>query len=168
MAPSPPDRSSGSERTQAVSRGARFEILPVENVDVAGAIQHLRGFRSQAELAKLARLSPSTWSLYESGGRRPSGENLSRVLKALGCSRIQFEETVWSFRRLRLLEEQGSQRQAAGQRSPGRTGVPARGSAGASRVQPLPPDLLELRTKASALLDDLVGLLARVTTGARR
>lgn len=169
MAPSSRERGSRAARKQAVSRGARLEILPVENVDIAGAIQHLRGFRAQAELAKLARLNPSTWSLYESGGRRPSGENLSRVLKALACSRHELEEVVWSFRRRRLATGQGTDRPPSRGRSPASAASPLPRRAEASTREQLPADLEAFRGQAEAILEDLLALLARHrVSGGRR
>lgn len=163
MAPLQGDGRTGASRERGAGRGVRVEILPVENVDIGGAIQHLRGFRAQAELAKAAKLDPSTWSLYESGQRRPSGEKLDLVLKAVGCSRLDFEEVVWSFRRRRLRAAQqqagrvGEARPAAQRISPS-----ARSSEGNPRLS---ADLEDLRARAASFLDDLLALILEARPG---
>lgn len=168
MAPSSRDREGrAGGRPQAPSR-ARAEEVADENLDVGRAIQQLRGLRSQVEVAALAKLNRSTWSLYESGRRKPSSDKLDRVLTALGCSRLQFEETVWSFRRLRLVEEQAKKRPAATHRPAGSGGLTPRGSPGLARAEPLPPDLQTLHARASALLGDFLGFLAKAASGSRR
>jgi len=75
--------------------------------DVGRAIAGLRGPRTQAKLAEAINMDPGPWSLWETGARRPTERSLVRILTALGCSRLEFEETVWTLRRERLAEEEG-------------------------------------------------------------
>jgi transcriptional regulator with XRE-family HTH domain len=50
------------------------------------AIEFLRGDRTQAQLAQLCGLTPSMWSLYETGTSWPRRRNLGRVASALGTT----------------------------------------------------------------------------------
>jgi transcriptional regulator with XRE-family HTH domain len=76
------------------------------------AIRLLRGKRSQKEVAAAAGLDPTTWSFYETGRRRPKDENRQRVLRGLGCTELELEETAWQIRHERLLQAQEASRRA--------------------------------------------------------
>lgn len=78
--------------------------------DLSRAITFLRGERSQAEVARRAGIDPAVWSLYERGQRQPRAKNLERILRGLGCTRLELEETRWRIRRYRLMYEGDPQR----------------------------------------------------------
>ena len=84
--------------------------------DLGKAIAHLRGDRTQAEVARLAGLDPTTWSFYETGRRRPKEANFEKLLRGLGCERIELEAMAWEIRKRRLLEEQDAARRAGSPR----------------------------------------------------
>lgn len=54
-------------------------------MNLGQAIRRFRGSRTQKDLAKTARMTPSTWSDYERGKRIPRQKQLLRIAAALGC-----------------------------------------------------------------------------------
>jgi transcriptional regulator with XRE-family HTH domain len=74
--------------------------------EIGRAIAYLRGGTSQAEAARQAGIHRASWSLYEAGKRIPREQTIERIVKGLGCSRLELEETVWRIRRERLLYEE--------------------------------------------------------------
>jgi transcriptional regulator with XRE-family HTH domain len=68
------------------------------------AIRRLRGFRTQREMAKAAKLKASAWSEYETGSRVPRGKNLARVVAALGVDGRTLEKEVIEVSSQRLAE----------------------------------------------------------------
>lgn len=87
-----------------------------EVADTAAAIRKLRGDRTMREVARGAGVSPSGWSTYEHGKRRPRPPMIERIARGLGCTPAELEEQAWVQRRLRL-EAQGADR-AAGAADP--------------------------------------------------
>lgn len=85
----------------------------MEADDLGEAIRDLRGSRSQKQVARRAGICPAAWSLYESGRRRPREETLAKIVRSLGCTRLDFETRVWQFRRRRLLREERPRTQYA-------------------------------------------------------
>lgn len=69
------------------------------------AIAFLREDRTQTECARVAGINPATWSLYEAGKRAPREAALQKVVKGLGCSRLELESVAWSLRRMTLERE---------------------------------------------------------------
>lgn len=142
-----------------------------EPIELGRAIAFLRGSRSQVEAAQRASLDPATWSHYESGRRLPRSGNLEKVLRGLGCTRLQLEETAWRFRRQRLVEQLVEQ---AGASSAIREGHPAppghvRGASRDLRHIEVPSDdeVLEARLQRisgqlAASFQELFLLLTRV------
>lgn len=74
--------------------------------ELGQTIALLRGTRSQVEVSRCGRISSAAWNLYEKGHRKPTAANFMKVLKGLGCSRLQFEEVRWQLMRQRLLSEE--------------------------------------------------------------
>lgn len=122
-----------------------------ESVDIGHAIRCLRGDRPQAQVASKARIDPTSWCLYEAGRRRPRESNLARIVRALGCSRVQFEEVVWTFRRRRLAVEELEPKAWRGAR--------LSGFAEASGPQPPPPEPEQWQSRATALFSELLAIL---------
>ena len=85
----------------------------LEAEDLGNAIADLRGRRTQAEVARRGGIRRATWSLYETGKRRPREANLTKVLRGLGCTRLQLEEAAWRLRRRRLLGQERAGQRAA-------------------------------------------------------
>ena len=71
--------------------------------EIGQAIRFFRGLRTQAEVAALAKVHPSTWSLYEAGRRKPSSTSFDRICAGLGCTAVELEKAIWRFRRVRVL-----------------------------------------------------------------
>lgn len=113
--PRPRDRRGTGRHRQTRTAGPRpvppLEAPPPREISLEAwafgqALRHLRGRRTQKALAAAAGINPTSWSLYEHGRASPRAKNLRRVLQAVGCTDLEFEETVWQFRRRRLLEEE--------------------------------------------------------------
>lgn len=79
-----------------------MEDLAASAEDLGRAIAHLRGDRTQAEIARSCGLTRGSWSLYESGRRKPKAANIAKMLRGLGCTQAELEELAWQFRRRRL------------------------------------------------------------------
>jgi transcriptional regulator with XRE-family HTH domain len=131
--------------------------------DLGRAIAMLRGSRTQAAVSEAAEIDPGTWSEYETGRRRPRERNLARMVRGLGCSRLELEEAVWQLRRQRLL---GSASPAGA-----RGDAPGEVLRFAERGAPAPaPDAFrrELRAilgRLVAVLEDLFVLLVTARRG---
>lgn len=125
--------------------------------DLGCAIAHLRGDRTQAELARACGLTPAQWSLYENGRRKPNRANLAKVLRALGCTQLDLEEVAWKFRRRRL-SAAASSRPAA--RRPGLQGGASQPPVGAAAGTPQ-TELRRLSAQFGATLEQLCALLER-------
>jgi transcriptional regulator with XRE-family HTH domain len=74
----------------------------VESKDLGKAIQRLRGERTQKVCAERVGLSPSSWSLYESGNRNPRIDMRKRLARGLEVDPQVLEETAWQVRSERL------------------------------------------------------------------
>jgi transcriptional regulator with XRE-family HTH domain len=74
----------------------------VDPKDLGKAIQRLRGERTQKVCAERAGLSPSSWSLYESGDRNPRKDMRERIAGGLEVDPQALEETAWQIRNERL------------------------------------------------------------------
>ncbi len=121
-------------------------------LDIGRAIRHLRGDRPQAQLAAKARIDRTSWSLYEAGKRSPREHNLARIVRALGCKRVELEEAAWAFRRRRLAAEEIEPKPWRG----------ARLSAFAAPGGPGPMlDREQWKALAGVLLDELIARLTR-------
>jgi transcriptional regulator with XRE-family HTH domain len=77
-------------------------------IDLAAAIKKLRGGRTQKEVANAGGIDETAWSLYESGGRRPTARSVSKIAQGLGCTVDRLEEEVWAARKRRRAEEQAA------------------------------------------------------------
>jgi len=87
----------------------------VDPKDLGKAIQRLRGDRTQKVCAEKVGLSPSSWSLYESGNRNPRQDMRKRLARGLGVGPQVLEDTAWQIRNERLAaEEESGAGQAAG------------------------------------------------------
>lgn len=73
--------------------------------DLGRAIKRLRGSRTQRECGEVAGISPSAWSLYESGSRMPRKGMFARLAKGLGVEPPVLEEAAWEERNQRLAAE---------------------------------------------------------------
>ena len=73
-----------------------------ERVDLARAVQHLRGARTQLQVAQKAGVSSSHWNQIERGKRRPGRDVFKRIAVGLGVSTEELEEQVWRARGRRL------------------------------------------------------------------
>ncbi|HEX4953985.1 MAG TPA: helix-turn-helix transcriptional regulator [Thermoanaerobaculia bacterium] len=130
--------------------------------DFGQALAALRGPRPQAELARAARITPSSWSLYEKGRRLPREETMPRILAVLGCSQAELDEAIDRFRRERLLRQMAEAERAA--RLPDRGNSGAAGRAGIG----LPEEArLEIRALTLRLARDLEELLMWVAKTGR-
>lgn len=121
------------------------------------AIAYLRGDRTQTEVAQEAGINPATWSLYEAGRRQPREASLERVLKGLGCTRLELETTAWHLRRARLHLEEATAIEAQGQSS----------ELGVAGPELSPPDLSEesddhVRLRLRALLRRMASLVEEI------
>jgi transcriptional regulator with XRE-family HTH domain len=76
-----------------------------EPQDLGRAIKKIRGARTQKEVAAVAKISASSWSLYESGDRAPRKGMLLRIAKGLGASLKELEDEAWRQRNSRLHSE---------------------------------------------------------------
>lgn len=76
-----------------------------EPQDLGRAIKKIRGARTQKEVAAVAKISASSWSLYESGDRSPRKGMLLRIAKGLGASLKELEDEAWRQRNGRLQSE---------------------------------------------------------------
>ena len=76
-----------------------------EPQDLGQAIKKIRGARTQKEVAAVAKISASSWSLYESGDRAPRKGMLLRIAKGLGASLKELEDEAWRQRNGRLRGE---------------------------------------------------------------
>jgi len=74
----------------------------VDPKDLGKAIQRLRGDRTQKVCAEKVGLSPSSWSLYESGSRNPRQDMRRRLAHGLGVDQQVLEDTAWQIRNERL------------------------------------------------------------------
>lgn len=131
--------------------------------DLGLAIAHLRGERTQAEVAKRAGIDPPTWSLYEAGKRRPREQSLEKVLRGLLCSRLELEETTWRMRRQRLVSEERIKAEEAALASPVSEAGPGPRVPPRNRV-PAEPRRRELRAlvaRFSASLEELLAFMLR-------
>jgi len=86
----------------------------VEPKDLGRAIQRLRGDRTQKMCAEKVGLSPSSWSLYESGDRAPRQRMRERIARGLGVELRVLDDAAWQMRNERLAAETGSKGAAAG------------------------------------------------------
>ncbi len=74
----------------------------VDPKDLGKAIQRLRGDRTQKVCAEKVGLSPSSWSLYESGSRNPRQDMRRRLARGLGVDQQVLEDKAWQIRNERL------------------------------------------------------------------
>jgi transcriptional regulator with XRE-family HTH domain len=86
----------------------------VDPKDLGKAIQRLRGDRTQKICAERAGLSPSSWSLYESGDRNPRKDMRERIAHGLVVDPQALEETAWQIRNERLSTATGEKPAEAG------------------------------------------------------
>jgi transcriptional regulator with XRE-family HTH domain len=86
----------------------------VEPRDLGKAIQRLRGDRTQKVCAEKVGLSPSSWSLYESGDRVPRKGMRERIARGLGVELRVLDDTAWQMRNERLASEAGPKTGLAG------------------------------------------------------
>jgi transcriptional regulator with XRE-family HTH domain len=86
----------------------------VDPKDLGKAIQTLRGDRTQKVCAEKVGLSPSSWSLYESGNRNPRKEMRIRLSRGLGVDPQVLEETAWQIRNERITAAESATGQVAG------------------------------------------------------
>jgi transcriptional regulator with XRE-family HTH domain len=89
----------------------------VDPKDLGKAIQRLRGDRTQKICAERAGLSPSSWSLYESGDRNPRKDMRVRIAHGLEVDPQALEETAWQIRSERLSTVTGEKPVEAGDAS---------------------------------------------------
>lgn len=82
----------------------------LEKRDLGKAIQRLRGEKTQRACAETARISPSSWSLYEGGERDPRPDMRARIAKGLGVELRVLEETAWQIRNERIATEENGQK----------------------------------------------------------
>jgi transcriptional regulator with XRE-family HTH domain len=73
-----------------------------EAIAFGRAIASLRAGRKQEEVAEIGGIDPGSWSLFETGRRRPKQANIEKIARGLGCSRLELEELTWQFRRQQL------------------------------------------------------------------
>jgi transcriptional regulator with XRE-family HTH domain len=78
----------------------------VEPGDLGKAIERLRGERKQRVCAERAGISPSSWSLYESGVRAPRKDMRARIARGLGVDVRVLDETAWQVRGERIAGEE--------------------------------------------------------------
>lgn len=84
----------------------------IEPTDLGKAIQKLRGERTQKECAERARISPSSWSLYEAGERAPRKAMRERISRGLEVEASVLEEAAWEVRKKRLDVAQAGEKDA--------------------------------------------------------
>jgi len=85
----------------------------VDPKDLGKAIQRLRGDRTQKVCAEKVGLSPSSWSLYESGSRNPRQDMRRRLARGLGVDQQVLEDTAWQIRKDRIASAESAAGQAA-------------------------------------------------------
>jgi transcriptional regulator with XRE-family HTH domain len=85
----------------------------VDPKDLGKAIQRLRGDRTQKACAEKVGLSPSSWSLYESGSRNPRQDMRRRLARGLGVDQQVLEDTAWQIRKDRIASAESAAGQAA-------------------------------------------------------
>src|SRR5436305_5663203 len=85
----------------------------IEPKDLGKAIQRLRGERTQKECAERARISPSSWSLYEAGERAPRKAMHERISRGLEVEPRVLEEMAWQVRNERIAAAQTGEKTAA-------------------------------------------------------
>ena len=85
----------------------------VDPKDLGKAIQRLRGDRTQKVCAEKVGLSPSSWSLYESGNRNPRQEMRKRLARGLGVDPQVLEDAAWQIRKDRIASAESAAGQAA-------------------------------------------------------
>lgn len=100
---SPQVRAADGPRPEC--RGPRHHAGACAARSLGRAIACFRGDRTQAALSEAVGLHPTVWSLYEKGRRLPTERNLLRILRALGCTRLDLEDAAWRFRRQWLADE---------------------------------------------------------------
>ena len=76
--------------------------------DLGVAIRRLRGHRPQAEVADAARMTPSSWSDYERGKRKPRPKQKERIAKALGRTVKELEQEALKVANERTRAEEGA------------------------------------------------------------
>jgi transcriptional regulator with XRE-family HTH domain len=86
----------------------------VDPKDFGKAIQRLRGDRTQKVCAGKVGLSPSSWSLYESGLRNPREGMRKRLAHGLGVDPQVLEDAAWQVRKDRLASAEGKAAEGAG------------------------------------------------------
>jgi transcriptional regulator with XRE-family HTH domain len=85
----------------------------VDPKDLGKAIQRLRGDRTQKVCAEKVGLSPSSWSLYESGSRNPRQDMRRRLARGLGVDQQVLEDTAWQIRKDRIASAESAAGQTA-------------------------------------------------------
>jgi transcriptional regulator with XRE-family HTH domain len=96
-----------------------YHLGMVEPGDLGKAIERLRGERKQRVCAERAGISPSSWSLYESGVRAPRKDMRARIARGLGVDVRVLDETAWQVRGERIAgEEAGTKANPAGPAAP--------------------------------------------------
>lgn len=86
----------------------------VDPKDFGKAIQRLRGDRTQKVCAVKVGLSPSSWSLYESGLRNPRESMRKRLARGLGVDPQVLEDAAWQIRKDRIAAAESTAGQVAG------------------------------------------------------
>lgn len=136
--------------------------------DLGKAMRVLRGCRSQGKVAEQADLDAATVSLYETGRRFPRPATLKQLAKGLGCTQLELEELAWSFRRERLLAEQGASSTTGEPQPEVGESLPNAGDSPSSRC--VPPEE-QIRAEAREILElcepILIRLLSLIAAGKR-
>ena len=76
--------------------------------DLGIAIRRLRGRRPQWKVAEAAGMTPSSWSDYERGKRKPRPPQRERIATALGCTVKELEQEVLKVANERSKAEEGA------------------------------------------------------------
>ena len=79
----------------------------IDPKDLGRAMRRLRAERPQAQVARRGGVRRATWSLWEKGHRAPRERSLERIVRGLGCTRLQLEEMAWQCHKERLSGEPG-------------------------------------------------------------
>ena len=66
----------------------------LRNEDIGNALRHLRGDRSQTDLAKQAGVNRQAWNAYESGRRLPAPDTWPRIMAALGVAEPELDRAI--------------------------------------------------------------------------
>jgi|SRR6185369_2900339 len=85
----------------------------VDPKDFGKAIQRLRGDRTQKDCAGKVGLSPSSWSLYESGLRNPRENMRKRLARGLGVDPQVLEDAAWQIRKDRIASAESTAAEGA-------------------------------------------------------